>query len=153
MQKHVLSNTIILFSAMIIFLAPCVGSSEEMIRDNNPQHAYNGEYTGPNLNRIAFPIGAMGAGMFCLEGTGAISHMSVRNKPDLFFTPHTYAALCVLGESNVAKVLEGPVPTWRIFGSAGTGNGASGSNFGMLAIANVLMLLVAFIALPRYDPR
>ena len=32
---------------------------------------YNGRYEGPNLNRVAFPMGAMGAGMVCLEGTGA----------------------------------------------------------------------------------
>ena len=33
-------------------------------------HRYNSAYTGDNLNRIAFPMGGMGAGMFCLEGTG-----------------------------------------------------------------------------------
>ena len=43
-----------------------------------PKRAYNGSYTGEFLNRLAFPIGGMGAGMFCLEGTGSISHMSVR---------------------------------------------------------------------------
>src|SRR5665213_1005645 len=37
---------------------------------------YNGTYSGLYLNRLAFPIGGLGAGMFCLEGTGAISHMS-----------------------------------------------------------------------------
>lgn len=29
---------------------------------------YQGPYTGSHLNRIAFPIGGIGAGMFCLEG-------------------------------------------------------------------------------------
>ncbi|HLA53638.1 MAG TPA: twin-arginine translocation signal domain-containing protein, partial [Flavitalea sp.] len=32
---------------------------------------YNSPYTGENLSRLAFPIGGIGAGMFCLEGTGA----------------------------------------------------------------------------------
>ena len=27
---------------------------------------YNGIYSGPYLNRVAFPIGGIGAGMFCL---------------------------------------------------------------------------------------
>ena len=48
---------------------------------------YNGAYTGEYLNRVAFPIGGIGAGMFCLEGTGAISHMSVRKRPEIFNEP------------------------------------------------------------------
>jgi uncharacterized protein (DUF608 family) len=31
----------------------------------------------------------------------------------------------------VARVLEGPVPGWKIFGAAGTGNGASGMSYGL----------------------
>jgi uncharacterized protein (DUF608 family) len=34
-------------------------------------------------------------------------------------------------EANVAKVLEGPVPTWKIFGAPNTGNGAAGSSYGL----------------------
>ena len=98
---------------------------------SNGSHAYNGPYTDPNLNRVAFPIGAMGAGMVCVEGTGAISHVSARNSPQVFNEPHMYAALCVKGAEPVAKVLEGPVPAWKIFGSPKTGNGASGSSFGL----------------------
>ncbi len=33
---------------------------------------YNGSYAGPYLNRLAFPIGGIGAGMICLEGTSAV---------------------------------------------------------------------------------
>jgi uncharacterized protein (DUF608 family) len=99
--------------------------------DKEVKRAFNGSYRGPLLNRVAFPIGAMGAGMFCLEGTGALSHFSVRNKPEVFNEPHIYAAVCVVGKSNVAKVLEGPVPAWKIFGSPNTGNGAAGSSFGL----------------------
>jgi hypothetical protein len=39
---------------------------------------YNGEYSGERLNRIAFPMGGVGAGMICLEGSGALSHVSLR---------------------------------------------------------------------------
>ncbi len=92
---------------------------------------FNDAYTGPYNNRVAFPIGGIGAGMFCLEGTGAISHMSVRNSPQVFNEPHAYAALCVKGSENVARVLEGPVPGWKTFGGPGAGNGASGSSFGL----------------------
>ncbi len=34
---------------------------------------FDGPYEGRNLDRIAFPLGGIGAGMFCLEGCGALS--------------------------------------------------------------------------------
>src|SRR3954454_3619489 len=92
---------------------------------------YYTPYTGEYLNRVAFPIGGLGAGMFCLEGTGAISHMSVRNKPDIFNEPPMFAAITVKGLKNGAKVLEGQVPDWKMFGQRGTGNGSSGTTFGL----------------------
>jgi uncharacterized protein (DUF608 family) len=95
---------------------------------------FNGPYTGSHLNRVAFPIGGMGAGMFCLEGTGAISHVSVRHQMEFFNEPAMFAALCVLGEDsedNIARVIEGPIPDWKYFGGRGTGNGAAGATYGL----------------------
>ncbi len=92
---------------------------------------YNGAYRGEHINRVAFPIGGIGAGMFCLEGTGAISHIAVRNRMEVFNEPCTFAAISVKGENgNTAKVLEGQVPGWKIFGNPGTGNGAAGKSYG-----------------------
>src|SRR3954467_10944753 len=91
---------------------------------------YNAPYTGEFLNRLAFPIGGLGAGMFCLEGTGAISHMSVRNHPDIFNEPSLFAAIAIKGLANGVKVLEGQVPDWKMFGQRGTGNGAAGTTYG-----------------------
>lgn len=94
---------------------------------------FNGSYEGTRLNRIAFPIGGIGAGMYCLEGYGAISTMSVKHKMEFFNEPTCFAAVCVLGdkpEPNVARVLEGPIPEWKYFGQGGTGNGASGRTYG-----------------------
>ncbi len=92
---------------------------------------YNQAYEGENLNRVAFPIGGLGAGMFCLEGTGAISHMSVRNKPDVFNEPGMFAAISMKGSPTVAKILEGPSPDWKRFGQPNSGNGSGGSIFGL----------------------
>ncbi len=92
--------------------------------------AYNGPHAGANLNRIAFPIGGIGAGMFCLEGTGAISHVSVRNRMEFFNEPSLYAAVCVTGEPNTARVLEGPIPDWKFFGRGNSGNGSPGTTYG-----------------------
>ncbi len=92
---------------------------------------YNAPYSGASLNRVAFPIGGMGAGMFCLEGTGAISHMSVRHRMDFFNEPLMFAAVCVKGDENVARVIEGPVPDWKCFGGERTGRGSPGKSYGL----------------------
>src|SRR6476469_4361576 len=96
-------------------------------RDRSYNEAYKGEY----LNRVAFPIGGLGAGMFCMEGTGAISHISVRNKPEIFNEPGMFAAISVKGQKNGAKLLEGPVPDWKKFGQPDAGNGSGGATTGL----------------------
>ena len=92
---------------------------------------YNATYKEEYLNRVAFPIGGIGAGMFCLEGTGAISHMSVRNKPEIFNEPGMFAAIHLKGINNAVKIIEGQVPAWKFFGQRGTGNGAAGTTYGL----------------------
>jgi uncharacterized protein (DUF608 family) len=94
-------------------------------------HDYNSVYRGENLNRIAFPMGGIGAGMICLEGTGALSHLSIRNEPGVFNEPRVFSALSIQGEHQSARVLEGPVPNWKVFGNLGTGNGAVGATYGL----------------------
>ena len=47
------------------------GFNEDKIEKLSSKHDYNGTYTGEYLNRVAFPIGGIGAGMFCMEGTGS----------------------------------------------------------------------------------
>ncbi len=98
------------------------------------EHEFGGTYTGRNLNRIAFPIGGIGTGMYCLEGTGAISHMSVRHRMEFSHEPTLFAAVCVKGgtpKGNLARVIEGPIPDWKYFGRGGTGNGAAGTTYGL----------------------
>src|SRR6478752_2834912 len=73
-------------------------SDQKLPAENNAStRAYNSAYTGTNLNRVAFPIGGLGAGMFCMEGSGTISHMSIKNQPDVFNEPGMFAAICVKG--------------------------------------------------------
>jgi uncharacterized protein (DUF608 family) len=108
----------------------------EQIKHNRTKNSkagrsYNAAYEGEHLKRVAFPIGGLGAGMFCLEGTGAISHMSVRNKPDVFNSPVMFGAIAVKNLKNGAKLVEGPVPDWKRFGQPDTGNGAGNSTFGL----------------------
>ena len=78
----------------------------------------------------------IGTGMYCLEGTGYISHMSVWHRPEVFHEPGMFAALYVKGVCNGAKVLEGPVSDWRKFGMPNYGTGGS---------------MGSILGLPRFD--
>ena len=44
--------------------------------------------------------------MFCIEGTGAISHVSIRNSPDVRNEPELFAAIGIKGRPDLARVLE-----------------------------------------------
>ena len=78
-------------------------------------HRFNEDYSGKNLDRVAFPVGGIGAGMFCLEGTGAISHLSINNRPEIYNEPFAFAAISVKGARNGANVLETQLPTWKLW--------------------------------------
>lgn len=108
--------------AMPLSEAPNIGKSNR---------EFNTEYRNEYLNRIAFPIGGMGAGMFCLEGTGAISHVSLRHHPDLMNEPYTFAAIHVKGAALGTKVLEGQVPDWKLFGPVQSGLGRGDKTYGL----------------------
>ena len=107
------------------------GAGSEPRTEKAPRRAYNGPYEGETLNRVAFPLGGMGAGMLCLEGTGALSHVSLRHQPNVFNEPCVFAAVCVKGEPNLARVVEGPVPGWKRFGLKESGNGGGGTTWGL----------------------
>lgn len=113
----------LLILLFIMFTNNCQQSVNRINRNN--KHNYNNTYENEYLNHIAFPIGGIGAGMFCLEGTGTISHMSVRNRPELFNQPCMFAAVALKGIHNGAKILEGPVPDWKKFELPGSGYGVS----------------------------
>ncbi|MCK5528218.1 MAG: hypothetical protein KAI74_00930, partial [Kiritimatiellae bacterium] len=94
-------------------------------------------YKGSRLNQVAFPMGGIGAGMICLEGSGALSNVSIKNKPDVYNEPNIFSAISIKRKGgNVARVLEGPVVTRKIFGAPGTGRGGHGSNFGLPRFQN-----------------
>lgn len=63
--------------------------------------------------------------------------MSLRHTPDVYHEPQAFAALHVKG-AKTARVIEGPVPMWKAFGSvvAGNrfsepGNGLTGRTYGL----------------------
>lgn len=120
---------------------PVLSSAESLLGVKKPEklnfqfdrteRVFNGEYRNEYLSKVAFPIGGIGAGMFCLEGTGAISHLSVNNRPEIFNAPYAFAAISIEGIEKGTKVLESTVPTWKLFGPEGTGNGSGNRNYGL----------------------
>jgi uncharacterized protein (DUF608 family) len=124
MRKYMLKFVFIVVATLL--LSSCTFTDP----GSQDGHEFNGKYTGDYLNRIAFPIGGIGAGMVCLEGTGAVSHVSVYNKPDVFNEPSMFAAISLKGIENGAKVLEGPVPDWKVFGGPMDGVGGP-AHFGL----------------------
>ncbi|NOY38243.1 MAG: hypothetical protein GXO83_11810, partial [Chlorobi bacterium] len=115
---------------IVLFMILPLSCNVHPDESGNNGRIFNGPYENEYLNRVAFPLGGIGAGMICLEGTGGISHVSVRNKPDIFNEPFMFSAISIKGLKNGAKVLEGPVPGWKVFGNPmsgnGTGKGADG---------------------------
>jgi hypothetical protein len=84
-------------------------------------------YHGPHLDRIAFPLGGIGAGMISLEGTGALSQVSLRHKPDVYHEPQVkgdfraflgtatgYGTVGVRKGKPFVEVVTGNIPVERI---------------------------------------
>ncbi|WP_127587308.1 GH116 family glycosyl hydrolase [Paenibacillus koleovorans] len=98
---------------------------------------YNTAYSGDRNSHTAFPLGGIGAGMFCLEGTGALSHFSLRHRPDINHEPTVFSAIHIKGRDGaISRVLEGQVPTWKIFSDHndnlnGPGCGLLGKHYGL----------------------
>jgi len=122
---------IALSGAMILFSC----SSEDGGTDP-AKHAFNGDYAGKYLDRVSFPIGGIGAGMFCMDGTGSLSHLSINNRPEMFNEPYAFAAISIKGHKDAAKALEVQVPDWKMFGMPGSGNGGRGKNYGFPRFKN-----------------
>jgi uncharacterized protein (DUF608 family) len=75
---------------------------------------FNGPYQGDYVEQISFPMGGIGAGMICLDGNGALSQFSVHNRPELTAEPQVFAAIAIKGSNADARILEGPLPKWKL---------------------------------------
>ena len=103
------------------------------------EHDFNDVYTGKNIEKIAFPIGGIGAGNFFIEGNGSISGISVKHRLNYFNEPTFFSAICVKGATpsdNVAKALEGPVPEYKTFGRPGSALGSGEKTYGLPRFTN-----------------
>ncbi|MFO7668420.1 MAG: GH116 family glycosyl hydrolase [Bacteroidales bacterium] len=127
-MKKLIPNLLTEGFILMILLVSCSGKINPTLAE---EHQFNGSYTGKFLDRVSFPIGGIGAGMFCMDGTGSISHLSIKNKPEMFNEPIAFAAISVKGIENGAKLLEAQVPEWKLFGPEQSANGAPGKSYGL----------------------
>jgi len=99
------------------------------------------KYSKRYLDHIVYPLGGIGAGMIGLEGSGAINRISLRHRLDMYNEPNMFAALTVKGELPASRVLEGPVPNHKVYGSNVRGDNCSGCgavdrNYGLPRLRN-----------------
>jgi|GEM_PF-3325173 len=88
---------------------------------------YAGKYTGEYTSRIAFPVGGLGTGMFCIEGSGAVSNMNIRHRNEMQHEPVMFAGLYLKDTPNGSMVIEGQVPDWKKFGQPQSTKGYGGT--------------------------
>lgn len=93
--------------------------------------AFTGRYEGDQLTHVAFPLGGFGAGSLCVTGAGGFTHVALRHQPAMHHEPLMFAAVGFAGRPNLARVLEGPVPSHKIYGRPGTGLGLPGTSYGL----------------------
>ncbi|HEY1794159.1 MAG TPA: GH116 family glycosyl hydrolase [Opitutaceae bacterium] len=95
--------------------APALSRAVEAPPAPRPPRGPDAEFTGDALDQVAFPLGGLGAGMICLEGSGSITNVSVRNKPQVQNEPGLLAAISLGGPGREARIVEGPVPRWKLY--------------------------------------
>ena len=95
-------------------------------------------YEGPHLQEIAFPLGGIGTGSFCLGGRADFRDFELFNSPDKGCNPpYTFFALRAQspGEHAVTRILEGALqPPYR-----GGGFGAGVPLAGLPRMRNVAL--------------
>ncbi len=104
-------------------------------------HNFNQCYSGEYLDRIAFPMGGIGAGMISLSGTGSLTQLSLQGIPDIHYEPYIMSALYIKGNQEHAIVLEGEVPDWKMTAAhgpshLGSGNGGPLKTYGLPRFKN-----------------
>jgi uncharacterized protein (DUF608 family) len=88
-------------------------------------------FTDDHLDQVAFPMGGIGAGTICLDGVGGLTHGSLRNRSQIDNELGCFAAISIRSPEKVARVVEGPVPRWRLYQRAGAAKGDGRTGLGL----------------------
>lgn len=93
-----------------------------------PQHTFSGD----RATQVAMPIGGLGAGCICINGSGGLQDFSIRTRPETTalpagFTSNSpeagFAVLHIKEATPVTKLIEGPFPPFKIFDQGLQGQG------------------------------
>ncbi len=95
-------------------------------------------FSGDRATQVSLPVGGLGAGCICVNGSGGLQDFSIRTRPEttalpVGFTSNSpeaaFAILHIKGATPVTKLIEGPFPAFKIFdqGLQGQGLRRSGS--------------------------
>lgn len=92
--------------------------ASEVLKGEKSQRSFSGS----KAIQIAMPIGGIGAGCICVNGSGGFQDFSIRGKPWTSAAPdgHRYidaafAALYIKGDKPITRIVEGPVPIEKIY--------------------------------------
>lgn len=89
-------------------------------------------YRGANLLQISMPMGGIGAGNVCLNGYGGLQDFSIYNKPATSATADNHGfkdaafALIHIKRTGVTKLIEGPIPSEKLYNQGLQGQGYRG---------------------------
>jgi uncharacterized protein (DUF608 family) len=107
-------------SALAASSIPARGSNKRPARSERASGDFQASavhpFASPFTDRIAFPLGGIGAGMLCIEGSGALTNVAIRHEPEIGSEAPLFAAIAIK-ETGFARVLEGPVPAHKLFPS------------------------------------
>src|SRR5579863_5844592 len=94
----------------------------------SPQRTFSGDRS----TQVAMPIGGLGAGCICMNGSGGLQDFSIRTRPETTALPAGFssnspeagfAVLSIKGAPPVTKLVEGPFPPFKIFDQGLQGQG------------------------------
>jgi uncharacterized protein (DUF608 family) len=93
-------------------------------------------FSGESLLQVAMPLGGIGAGCICLNGIGGLQDFSIRHQPAVTATADAHgsndAAFALLhikskqDKAAVTRLVEGPMPTRKIYNQGLKGQGYRG---------------------------
>ena len=89
-------------------------------------------FSGDRATQVAMPIGGLGAGCICINGSGGLQDFSIRTRPETTALPAgftsnspegAFAILHLKGSAPVTRLIEGPFPPFKIFDQGLQGQG------------------------------
>jgi uncharacterized protein (DUF608 family) len=102
--------------------------SSSELSQSGPQRTFSGD----RATQVAMPIGGLGAGCICINGSGGLQDFSIRTRPETTALPAGFssnspeagfAILHIKGATPVTKLVEGPFPPFKIFDQGLQGQG------------------------------